>query len=164
MTWLPVLYCLNISSWLKLKNFQMTVLIAPVNWGVPDHKIRKRPSRALRHCDIQWLELIYANCVEIWTSVDIESIKLGCTNYQLLWNYRILHLLFFLCLVECYFLAVLFVGISSQQSLPLLNLFFPIFGEALFRSHPKTKKFQDFSSHQILQHMHGVLNVSKKNY
>jgi hypothetical protein len=32
-----------------------------------------------------------------------------------------------------------------------------------FRSHPKTKKFQDSPSHQILRHMHGALNIGKKN-
>jgi len=34
--------------------------------------------------------------------------------------------------------------------------------KALFRSHPKSKIFQDFSSHQILWRMHGALNVGKK--
>ena len=31
-----------------------------------------------------------------------------------------------------------------------------------FSSKPKTKNFQDFLSHQILRHMHGVLNVDEK--
>ena len=33
----------------------------------------------------------------------------------------------------------------------------------LFRSHIKSKNFQDSSSHQISWHMHGALNVGKKN-
>ena len=34
--------------------------------------------------------------------------------------------------------------------------------KAPFRCNPKSKNFQDFSSHRILQHMYGVLNVDKK--
>jgi len=34
--------------------------------------------------------------------------------------------------------------------------------KALFSSPQKTKTFQDFSSHRILQHIHGALNIDKK--
>jgi hypothetical protein len=55
--------------------------------------------------------------------------------------------------------------INSVSGLLLVYASFrlALISKALFRSHPKTKKFQDSLSHQILRHMHGALNVGKKN-
>ena len=56
------------------------------------------------------------NCVQIQRSVDVESMKLGCTNYQLLWYYKILHLLCFLCLEMHFF----FISFLKQIHVTLL--------------------------------------------